>query len=508
MALQITSTKISKLAKYVRNVEIVVCVVCLWKGENYRNKGEIYGIEMILVDAEGDTIQASISKSILYKFKSRVTEGRTYRLGKFTVADNVGYMTGTKNPLRIWFEYSTFAIETNDEHIPKYGFQFTSFADIIHENVKLDSYLDIIREFEASHPIAVSENGNEWTHIDLIDKENNRLPFYVFGDYVQQVKKIIADYAGAMERPVLAVQCVSRAEWKGEVRITTSFDATRIHVNPNIQQVSECKELCRSSGSNSDNSLITHPSTEEATIRPRITFKTITELNNIDKVGVYSTLATITELDANFKWYYYSCKFCRAKAALDDDILWRCTKDYCKGHREPMTEAIPRFQVRYHISDEVDVGSVIENGDENSARLLLFETQLEGHIKKTATQCLSDLKKAGIKDGIPKELEVLIGKTVVCKIEVSRRYNIEQKSKCYTALSIIDEKESIAWWRAKYKEAKEAQSQQGDNDCITPQKHKITEVIDCEVSASIGKPITAEDHSTSKVAVKIKIEKN
>ncbi|XP_074315290.1 uncharacterized protein LOC141651477 [Silene latifolia] len=210
MALQITSTKISKLAKYVRNVEIAVRVVCLWKRENHRNKGEIYGIEMILVDAEGDTIQASISKSMLYKFKSRVTEGRTYRLGKFTVADNVGYMTGTKNPLRIWFEYSTFAIETNDEHIPKYGFQFTSFADIIHENVKLDSYLDIIGEFEASHPIAVSEKGNEWTHIDLIDKE---LPFYVFGDYVQQVKKIIAitGWCYGKTKVLSRCECVGRA---------------------------------------------------------------------------------------------------------------------------------------------------------------------------------------------------------------------------------------------------------------------------------------------------------
>ncbi|XP_074266870.1 replication protein A 70 kDa DNA-binding subunit A-like [Silene latifolia] len=169
-------------------------------------------------------------------------EGCIYKLGKFTASENVGYMTATKNLWRIRFKYSTYAILITDPHIPKFGFSFTSFPDIIDEHVKPNTYLDVIGVFEMLHPIAVSEQRNEWTHVDLTDKHNNRLSFYIFGDYVKQIVQINNDYASAKERPILALQCVIRTEWKGTVRIKTSFDATRIYVNPDIPEVMEFKK--------------------------------------------------------------------------------------------------------------------------------------------------------------------------------------------------------------------------------------------------------------------------
>ena len=82
---------------------------------------------------KGCKIQASVKKSLIYRFERRITEGRVYGLSNFVVAENHGDYRYTRHPCRLHFCMSTDVKAMNDAKIDIPPYSFVSFAEFIDE---------------------------------------------------------------------------------------------------------------------------------------------------------------------------------------------------------------------------------------------------------------------------------------------------------------------------------------------------------------------------------------
>ncbi|XP_074318321.1 uncharacterized protein LOC141655126 [Silene latifolia] len=133
MAINCTLVALRHLKADMITAEISVRVVHIWERKSFYNKEETLALEMLLLIAEDNLIQATIRKCIIFKFKDRISEGHLYKLSRFTVEANKGAEMATSEELRIYFAYPTVVREVHNLPIPRYGFRFVDFGDILSE---------------------------------------------------------------------------------------------------------------------------------------------------------------------------------------------------------------------------------------------------------------------------------------------------------------------------------------------------------------------------------------
>ncbi|XP_058749898.1 uncharacterized protein LOC131622904 [Vicia villosa] len=81
--------------------DIVVRVVRLWFVPDLNSKQNFYAMEMVLMDEQGDKIQASVRKALLSRFQSKLCDGAVYNLKSFGVAANSGAYRTTKHKFKL-----------------------------------------------------------------------------------------------------------------------------------------------------------------------------------------------------------------------------------------------------------------------------------------------------------------------------------------------------------------------------------------------------------------------
>jgi len=62
-------------------------VIRLWKISDFNRNTLPFSTEMVLMDETGNIIHATIKKTLLYKFKNDIFEGRCYNFENMGVAD-------------------------------------------------------------------------------------------------------------------------------------------------------------------------------------------------------------------------------------------------------------------------------------------------------------------------------------------------------------------------------------------------------------------------------------
>ncbi|XP_074306513.1 uncharacterized protein LOC141641761 [Silene latifolia] len=81
-------------------------------------------------------------------------------------------------------------------------------------------------------------------------------------------------------------------------------------------------------------SMLTHLSTHSKKVENELldlsARRTLAEIREIQEEEHFVTLATITAIDTDFKWYLDSCKTCRSSVELDDTGRWLSGK--CEGY--------------------------------------------------------------------------------------------------------------------------------------------------------------------------------
>ncbi|KAL6557569.1 hypothetical protein OROMI_017919 [Orobanche minor] len=120
---------ISEITPAKETWKLHVRVERLWTTYSPYNPTEKRSMELILLDAKGDKIQASIPKYLISKFEKLIKEGGFYRFTNFEIEQNNEEFIATRHPYRLKFHKFTSPRHAVDLPIPKYGFKFIPFAE-------------------------------------------------------------------------------------------------------------------------------------------------------------------------------------------------------------------------------------------------------------------------------------------------------------------------------------------------------------------------------------------
>jgi replication factor A1 len=85
---------------------------------------------MVLLDSHGDRIHATIKKTLIYKFKNEIVEGRTYAFENLGVSNNGGAYRTTRHPYKFNFQFNSLVQRLSNFEISKSPFKFVPIAEI------------------------------------------------------------------------------------------------------------------------------------------------------------------------------------------------------------------------------------------------------------------------------------------------------------------------------------------------------------------------------------------
>jgi replication factor A1 len=106
-------------------------IIRLWQVSDFNRNNVAFSVEMVLMDCDGGRIHATIKKTLLYKFKNEVLEGKTYAFEKMGVASNGGGYRTTTHPYKLNFQYSSTVQHLPSLQITKSPYHFVPISDII-----------------------------------------------------------------------------------------------------------------------------------------------------------------------------------------------------------------------------------------------------------------------------------------------------------------------------------------------------------------------------------------
>ena len=106
-------------------------IIRLWQVTDFNNPRVPFSVEMILMDSDGGRIHATIRKTLLYKFKNDVLEGKTYAFEKMGVTSNGGGYRTTTHPFKLNFQYSSVVQHLPNLRITTSPYKFVPISDIV-----------------------------------------------------------------------------------------------------------------------------------------------------------------------------------------------------------------------------------------------------------------------------------------------------------------------------------------------------------------------------------------
>ncbi|KAK9714970.1 hypothetical protein RND81_06G134300 [Saponaria officinalis] len=353
---------------------------------------EVTNLDFIITDSEGKDIQASIAKRFFFKYKSLVKEGEVRYLTNFSVVQNTGQYRVTKHPCKIVFTAKTIFSTTTDVIVPDRSMEFASFNDIIQN--KLD----------ANYLVDISTGGIKSMQIMLLDCEGRKLICTLWQKFAEQIDNSINELDTSKHCPIIIIRYAKIKYFMGIVIIQNSklcnSLCSRMLIDPEIPE----------EDGNSHSEILANELLDLSVRR------TIAEIKDIQEEGYFVTLATITAINTDYRWYVESCKTCRASVELDDKGKWICTGT-CGGYAKFV---VLKYKVRVNVVD-----------DSGNCTFILFDTYSMDFIKQSAKQLRENQLKHGDPNTYPSELDVLLNRRFLFKIKVDEKYNLTMGWKSY-----------------------------------------------------------------------------
>ncbi|KAK9672040.1 hypothetical protein RND81_12G071800 [Saponaria officinalis] len=231
------STPISEITpQTTRDVQITTRVMRMWVRKSDTEPKDLYGVELILVDEQGNNIQASVGQRLTKWFLPKLNEGDVYKIRKFSISPNSWNEMATYHPCRIWFEYSTKIVPIPNANIPLYVYNFVTFDEIFQGSMPNGLYIDVVAKLEHVYPTRVSSKNVKWRQIIIENARQQQICCSIFGEHLDTISEIEAQYKD-LKKPTMVLLHVKRSEWEGEVTLTTIRGATKFLVNPDMEEV-------------------------------------------------------------------------------------------------------------------------------------------------------------------------------------------------------------------------------------------------------------------------------
>ncbi|KAL6521833.1 hypothetical protein OROGR_018402 [Orobanche gracilis] len=393
MALQFDD--VSAICPSKESWKIAVKVVRLWTTQSFNGGKFPFTLEMVLIDDKGSKIQASIRKTLIYKFDRLLSEGHVYCLTYFGVGDNGGSYRYTKHAFKLNFQFNTKVQELKDFPINILSYSFVPLSDIMFNEHDTDFLVDIIgiltgvgaeREYEKDR------KKQKILTIEL-DADGVRVECAFFGSYVDEINSVLS--SADMTNAVVLIQFAKVKIFKGKPSLQNVYGATKITFNPDIEEATKIREKFFEIYEHGSQVLsqLHDPeqlSVEEDFLKATVG-KSIEQVKDLDKVPSNTYLQTVpggTQL-ASATERFILTKICiSVRVAIV--IYSLCV------------QGMYRLQVR-----------VID--DKDSASLVIFDHEATLLLGKSCV----DLVEGNDEGTLPAEIISLFDKTFLFKIEVN-----------------------------------------------------------------------------------------
>ncbi|CAG7895016.1 unnamed protein product [Brassica rapa] len=425
--------------------KIRVKIIRLWK--QFTAAGGLT-IEMVLIDANGDKIHATVKKELVNQFDPFLAEGKTKMMVNFSLNHSCGSYRTTNHPYKISFLATTRVKICEDLPRAINGFQPVNYREILDGTLNSDHLVDVIGQVvEVSHVDVLSVNGKDTQKItlELRDLEDVRLPLVLWGNFASDVSNAMQTHRDE------ALICVLRfgkiKVWKDDRSISNAYNVSDVSLNPYMTEVEEFKsklpkdELCLAIVESKPVGQVVGVSDKDDFFvhTPR---KTIAELSESRQVEKCIVMCTIAAIDADMGWYYLSCKVCSKKVVqvpndtLDDgedenELMFSYYCNKCKCYNPKL---LPR-SYKLHL--------VMLDNTGNS-KFLLFDNLALQLVHQPCIELTGPITdEIHGPDVIPLELQNLVGKTYLFKIQIERE-NYVYKHETYKVLKIVTNLEMIS----------------------------------------------------------------
>jgi hypothetical protein len=106
-------------------------VIRLWQVSDLNRNTLPFSTEMVLMDEAGNRIHASLKKTLLYKFKNDIFEGKYYSFENMGVANNGGNYRTTRHPFKLNFQFGSKVVFLPTLSITKSPYNFVPIPEIV-----------------------------------------------------------------------------------------------------------------------------------------------------------------------------------------------------------------------------------------------------------------------------------------------------------------------------------------------------------------------------------------
>ncbi|XP_054795053.1 uncharacterized protein LOC129300509 [Prosopis cineraria] len=392
---------------------IVVRVVRKWNVTPKNKPLEVFCINMILIDEEGERIQASVTqKPLLERFRDRAVEGSTVFIANFNVVENNQYKA-TNHTYKIIFNANTF-IDEEKANIPWNSFSFMPISVCLEQEIAPEYLIDVIGVLKSIGKLEEyrTENGfqNKLT-LTLADQNGTSIVCVLLGECASNT---YYSYLDNERFPlVFVIQLCRLTIDNKEVQIGSSFNATKVWMNPNIKEVSDLIDSAKESSSpnNSCFSQVIPIQTTQLSANSMLRSTKKIMISDIDTMKVgdpFIIECVIEKLETNPGWTYEGCIRCGTKHRPNSKGIMVCPS--CPND---MTQTEFKLKAHYNVSDESGNTSVV-----------FFDKHAYEFTLKTASEIKEQLHKENRSYAFPDELEDVVGRKMLLKLKRTS-YNLE-----------------------------------------------------------------------------------
>ncbi|TVU21964.1 hypothetical protein EJB05_31636 [Eragrostis curvula] len=246
-------TPLSRLTPgYHRCCKVGVRVSRMWVA-SHPLMGTKFGLDCLLIDDEGVTMQARADPSDMKHLQQQIVEGKIYDLSNFRVCSSRNGYMACRNGLMMQIGKQTVVEEIEDDtgsSIPIHCFDFVDFKDVKCRNGDKRFFTDVIGQI-----ISIEDAGEAWKweawsnipfrNINLRDSRDNKLKVALFGDLGRNFDADQVRFRG-QHAPVVAVFAGMLVQYYAGIGLTVrSSSASKYYLNLEIPEVHQFRASLR-----------------------------------------------------------------------------------------------------------------------------------------------------------------------------------------------------------------------------------------------------------------------
>ncbi|CAN6287871.1 unnamed protein product [Urochloa humidicola] len=403
-------TPLSQLSVGTNTCRVRVRISRLW--ESFNPKNDIsFGLDSLLIDDQGETMQARVLPDDIDQFEDQLVEGNVYTLSNFTVEGTRESYMICSNELTMYFGKQTVVDEMEDtDLIPLHSFEFIEFKNLRSRCDDTSLLTDVL-----GHVVYVGELQEVSTKSRLIKICNARirnlrgreLSITLYGD-------IACGFAEDMleegeEASVVAVFTGMRVESSHSVCSTTCSD---YYLDLEIPEV---QEFCAKLRIQQENPVPKKTPAQKLAE----SWRTIEQLKCLDpeeydEDTTFLCRVSLIDIDCSKGWCYLGCDTCQ-KSMYGAPRKYKCSR--CG----PIKRPIQWYKLKTKVQDAT-----------GTMDLMIFCEVAEELVGVSAEELVDEIEDDDEWYTLPDEIEDLLGSTHTFK--VFDKYC----SRSFSVMSIMD----------------------------------------------------------------------